>query len=125
MVFQVVTASADTRLTLVSHTHNSFTPGTGTLIIDVEAQSDTGSVFIRVFQDAFELDATFRPQVQSVAFSNERFPADIVPPFGTPNYNVTEQYHSASGKIDYTYTYNVGNPGSIELTWTRIVTVTI
>jgi len=116
--------AVDTQLTLVSNTYNFPAAGTGTLIIDVEGRSDAGSVSIRVFQDAFELDNTFRPQVQSLTFSNERFTADTV--FGSgPNYNVTELYHSSTGKIDYVYSYNLGNPNSIETSWTRIVTITI
>ena len=109
-------ASVSTRLTFVSNTFNSPSPGQGTLIIDVEAISDAGDVQIRTFQDAFQLDANLQAQSPSVSFSNELFPP-------SPNYNTTESY--SSGVVTYVYTYNSGTFSTISTSFAPIVRVTI
>ena len=113
-----------TRLVLISNSFNTPAAGQGTLVLDVEAISDDGQQFIRVFQNAFQLDAIFRGQNPQVSFSAQRFPADLVPP-GLPNYNVTEAYRATDGRVSYTYTYNSGNFGTIEVTYTPVVRITI
>ncbi len=110
-------AAVDTRLVYVSNTSNYPEAGKGTLVIDVEAKSDAAAEDIRSFQDAFQLDATFRSQNPSVSFSNELFPSS--------DYNTTEDYRSTDGRVRYVYTFNSGTMGSIGTSWTRVVTVTI
>ncbi|MCB0311864.1 MAG: hypothetical protein KDH84_01125, partial [Calditrichaeota bacterium] len=58
-----------TRLVLISNSFNTPAAGQGTLVLDVEAISDDGQQFIRVFQNAFQLDAIFRGQNPQVSFS--------------------------------------------------------
>jgi len=119
-----LSASVHTRVVLISNTHDFPSSGLGTLVVEVEAISDDGQEFIGVFQNAFQLDAVFRGQNPQVSFSNQRFPADLVPP-GLPNYTVTEEYRDSDGRISYTYTYNAGTFASIEITYTTIVRITI
>jgi len=110
-------AQIDTRLTLESHTYNSPSPGVATLIINVEANSNTANYDINSFQNAFQLGDNLRLQTNTVSFDHQEFPS--------PNYTTTEQFRPSDGRVRYIYTYSSGNRGTIQTTWTRIVRVTI
>ncbi|NOZ57870.1 MAG: T9SS type A sorting domain-containing protein [Calditrichaeota bacterium] len=112
-----VQAAVDTRLVYVSNTSNYPEAGKGTLVIDVEAKSNASAEEISAFQDAFQLDATFRSQNPTVTFSDELFPSS--------GYTTTEDYRSSDGRVRYIYTYNSGTVSSIGTEWTRVVRVTI
>ncbi len=112
-----VQAVVDTRLVYVSNTSNYPEAGKGTLVIDVEAKSDASTEEIHAFQDAFQLDATFRAQNPTVSFSDELFPSSV--------YTTTEDYRNTDGRVRYIYTYNSGTVASIGTDWVRVVRVTI
>ncbi len=116
-----VYAAVDTRLTLVSNTYDSPSPGRATLIINVESMSTTSDVQINTFQDAFQVDANLKAQILSVndvTFSNHNFPL--------ASYNTTEDYSLSDGRIRYVYTFNSGTRGTISSSgWTVVVTVMI
>ncbi len=112
-----VQAAVDTRLVYVSNTSNYPEAGKGTLVIDVEAKSNASAEEISAFQDAFQLDATFRSQNPTVTFSDELFPSS--------GYTTTEDYRNSDGRVRYIYTYNSGTVSSIGTEWTRVVRVTI
>lgn len=110
-------AQIDTRLTLESHTYNSPLPGEATLIINVEARSNTINYDINSFQNAFQLGNNLRLQTNTVSFDHQEFPST--------NYTNTEQFRLSDGRVRYIYTYSNGDRGTILTTWTRIVKVTI
>lgn len=110
-------ASVNTRLSFVSNSYDTPSPGIGTIIMDVEAVSDAGNVSINVFQDAFQLDAAFQSQNPDVTFSQHLFPSQ--------DYNTTEDYRGTDGRVRYTYTFNSGTRGVIGDSWTKVVRVTV
>lgn len=116
---QIIFSQVNTRLVYVSNTRNVPSAGLSTLVFDVEAISTAGNVQINNFQDAIQLDATFRAQNPSVSFSNELF--------ATPNYNPTTIpiYRASDGRVRYVYTFNSGTRGTINTTYTRILTISI
>ncbi len=116
-VASFTSAAVNTRLVQVSNTYNSPSANKGTLIVDVEAISDNGDVNLNAFEDAFQLDATFRTQNPLVSFSQELFPAS--------GYNTTEEYNSSTGQIKYIYTYNSGTKSTVGTSWSKVVRVTI
>ena len=113
-----VFSNVDTRLTYVSNSSNKAWLGKGTLIFDVEAvSSDGNSQNIHVFQNAIQLDETFRNRSIQVRFSES--------PFGNTNYTATQDYQKNSGRIRFLYTYDSGTPVEIGTEWTRIVRISI
>ncbi|NWG29574.1 MAG: T9SS type A sorting domain-containing protein [Ignavibacteriaceae bacterium] len=114
---QMIFAVVDTRLVYVSNARDFPSPGLSTLVFDVEAISNSGNVQINVFQDAVQLDATFRAQNPTVSFSNQLFPLS--------DYNTTQDYRASDGRIRYTYTFTSGTRSTINNTYTRIVTISI
>ena len=90
----------DTHLELHRNTHNSPTPGKGTLQIKVFASSEELTEEIKVFQSSFRLDETLAAQYVSAAFSDQEFPAS--------DYNQIEIYDSANRDIEYSYTLKDG-----------------
>jgi hypothetical protein len=111
-------ALVDTRLVFVSNTYNSPGAGQGTLVLDVEARSMSGSPeTIETFQDAFQLDAALRTQYVSIAFSNQLFPSS--------SYTTTEGYRSSDGRVRCVYTYSTGSRSTIGTSFTQVVRVTI
>jgi hypothetical protein len=118
----VLFASVDSRLVLVSNTHNSPVSGQGTLVLNLEARSNDGTTpSISGYQNAIRLDPVFRTQVQSVSFSSQRFPAS--------SYTTTEEYTptgTRAGRIQVIYTLALGGiPTTIETGYTLIVSITI
>ncbi len=117
---QFVYPAINTRLHYISNTHNSPSPGKGTLVVDVEAMSDDGNSYpMSSFQNALQLDSQFQSQNPVVTFSNQLFPS--------PDYTTTEDYNNTTkpGRIRFVYTFDSGTQGVISTNWTRIVTITI
>ena len=114
---QIIFAQVDTRLVYVSNTRDFPSPGLSTLVLDVQAISNTSNVQIGAFQNAIQLDANFRTQTPSVSFTNQLFPS--------PNYTTTEEYRASDGRISYVYTYLFGTFGTINNNFTRILTISI
>jgi hypothetical protein len=114
---QLIFAVVDTRLVYVSNTRDFPSAGLSTLVFDVEAISTTGDVLINVFQDAIQIDANFRAVYLSIAFTNQLFPSS--------GYTTNADYRASDGRIRYVYTYNSGTKGTINGTYTRIVTISI
>lgn len=116
---QIIFSQVDTRLVYVSNSRDIPLAGLSTLVIDVEAISNSGTSQINVFQDAIQLDANFIAQNPSIVFSNQLFPPS--------NYTVTEDYNSTTfpGRLRYIYTYSSGTKGTINSTYTRILTISI
>lgn len=116
LFYKSVYANIDIRLTFVSNSYDTPSPGVATLVIDVEAISTTSNTDINSFQDAIQADANFQPRISSVSFSNELFISS--------NYNTSENFNSPH--IQFTYTYNSGTKSQILSSgWNRIVTITI
>jgi hypothetical protein len=83
----------------------------------VQARSNSGEPYIRVFQDAFQLDQTLADQSPSVIFSNQLFTS--------ASYNVTETYDAANRAVKYVYTYDFGSAVQLTTSWQRVLRVTI
>lgn len=111
-----VVPKVDIRLTFVSNTYDTPSPGIATLVIDVEAFHTTVNTDINSFQDAIQADANLTPRIISVGFSNELFISS--------NYTASENFNSPD--IQFTYTYNSGAKSQILTSgWRRVVTITI
>ena len=113
----ILAANINTRLVLVSNSPNSPSAGKGTMIIRVQAISNSGSELISAFQDAFELDNTFRNQNPVVTFSNQLFPSS--------DYTTTESYNNSNGAVRYAYTFDSGSRLSVLTSYTDVVTINL
>jgi hypothetical protein len=114
---QLIFAVVDTRLVHVSNTRDFPSPGLSTLVLDVEAISNTSNIQISAFQDAIQLDAIFRAQAPSISFTHQLFPFS--------GYTTSEDYRASDGRIRYLFTHNSGSYSTINSTFTRILTISI
>jgi hypothetical protein len=112
-------ATVDVKSVFVSNTSSTPSAGKGTLVIDIMAVSNAGSVTCSGFQTGILLDANLIAQYVSVTFSNQLFPA--------ANYTTTQDFSASTGpgRIRWIYTYNTGAYSTINTTDTRVVTLTI
>jgi len=117
----LINATVDTRLSHVSNEYNIPSPGRGTLVIAVDARSNSGSnVSINSIQNAFQLDANMRGQNPTVSFSGEAQKL-----FPSTAYNTTEAYRPFDGRVSYTYTFNGGTRGVVGTSWMEVIRVSI
>ena len=122
--------AVNSRLVLVENTLNSPSPGLGTLVIDVEAISDNGSVQIGIYQTAIQLNSVLKAQVppSGITFSNQRFATELVP--GVPIYDsTTEDYIPGQGRVRLAYLITNASllpfANTIEASYTTVVRITI
>ncbi|MEW6196383.1 MAG: LamG-like jellyroll fold domain-containing protein [Bacteroidota bacterium] len=108
-----------TSFELVSNTHGSPSGSQGTLVFNLYAQDIDGNNngYILIQEKCF-LDAAFKAQVISVSFSEQYFPS--------LDYNYTQDFDHASGRIRFIYSYKYPPAGAKTLiTKQKIVKVTV
>ena len=108
--------NVNSRLVYVSNTHNSPSNDKGTLIFDVEAQSDTGDVLISFYGNSIQLDNNLDGQNPNVSFTDQYFVSS--------SYSASQDYQNS--KIKFSYDINsTGTRKKLTSDWIKIVRITI
>jgi len=108
--------SVNSRLIYVSNTYNSPSNDKGTLIFDVEAQSDDGDVLISFYGNSIQLDNNLNGQNPIVSYTDQYFVSS--------NYSASQNYQNL--KIKFTYDIkSAGTRKKLTSDWTKIVRITI
>jgi hypothetical protein len=112
-------AVVDTRLTLVSNTHNTG-PGQGTVVVAIEAISTSGSPEIRVFQNSLQMAVSLNDQYVSHSYNHILFNVSGMA------YAFSESNNFDLGRLSFRY---VRNPGATYQTigpgWTTVAELSI
>lgn len=108
LVYNSAFADINSRLVFISNQHNQST-GLGTLVLDMIAWSDDGTVEIDAFINGFQVDPIFLSPDFQVAFSEEYFYLEFG---GSVNhfYDTHGDYNIDTGEVTFTTVYWEDNP---------------